>query len=35
MTWNHRRNRTRAQEKKEEATAGVDTSFIAAAIIAA
>jgi len=33
MTWNYSRNRTRAEEKKEEATAGVDNTSVLAAVL--
>lgn len=35
MKWQHRRDRTKAQCKKEEPKAGISSSFVVAALIAA
>ena len=35
MNWQHKRNRTKAEAKKTETTAGTRWDFIAAAIVAA
>jgi hypothetical protein len=35
MNWKHKRDRTKAQAKKDETSPGTDWAFIAAAVVAA